>query len=141
MIASGERKSAEDEHVEGRLGRGDPGRRDHLVEGEPDDQREERVGEDVDEQVVAGVRASGASRARIEMTPISAAGVPPRKTIARTSARKLPEIFSCDSVSIGGHVAEGREGEQDAEQGEVPVGLPAPSRPPTAQHQRRGRAT
>ncbi len=34
------------------------------------------------------------------MTPISAAGVPPRKTIARTMARKLPEIFSCDSVSI-----------------------------------------
>ncbi len=34
------------------------------------------------------------------MTPISAAGVPPRKTIARTSARKLPEIFSFDSVSI-----------------------------------------
>ena len=34
------------------------------------------------------------------MIPISAAGVPPRKTIARTIARKLPEIFRCDSVSI-----------------------------------------
>ena len=31
-------------------------------------------------------------------TPISAAGVPPRKTIAITRARKLPEIFSFDSV-------------------------------------------
>src|SRR4051794_40107177 len=29
-----------------------------------------------------------------------AAGVPPRKTMARTIARKLPEIFSLDLVSI-----------------------------------------
>src|SRR3954447_4780753 len=31
-------------------------------------------------------------------TPITAAGVPPRKTIATTRARKLPEIFTLDSV-------------------------------------------
>src|SRR5215218_9298561 len=31
-------------------------------------------------------------------TPITAAGVPPRNTIATTRARKLPEIFSFDSV-------------------------------------------
>ena len=33
-------------------------------------------------------------------TPINAAGVPPRKTIARTSARKLPEIFTFEVVEI-----------------------------------------
>src|SRR5215213_706298 len=43
-------------------------------------------------------RSCGASRQRtqptaIVITPSSAAGVPPRKTIARTRARKLPEIL------------------------------------------------
>src|SRR3954453_11162684 len=33
-------------------------------------------------------------------TPISAAGAPPRKTIAKTSARKLPEIFTFEVVLI-----------------------------------------
>ena len=31
---------------------------------------------------------------------MSAAGGPPRKTIARTRARKLPEVFSLELVSI-----------------------------------------
>ena len=45
----------------------------------------------------------GASRQRnqpieIVSTPISAAGVPPRKTMARTNARKLPEAFRWPGV-------------------------------------------
>ena len=51
------------------------------------------------------------------MTPISAAGVPPRKTIARTRARKLPEIFSLRFGLDRGQVAEDREAEQDREAG------------------------
>ena len=71
---------------------------DDFVESDAADQREGHVGEDVVEQVVAARRASDSQPTRIAATPISAAGVPPRKTIATTRARKLPEIFTFDSV-------------------------------------------
>ena len=57
----------------------------------------------------------------IEMTPIRAAGVPPRKTIARTEARKLPEIFSRDCISIAVTSLK-IEKPTDPEQAEIPVG-------------------
>ena len=93
-------EGAEDEDVEGRFGGDDP-RRLRSLRGR---RRRRPAGRSmkVSELTSRSCRPSRkrSQPARIEMRPISAAGVPPSRTMARTRARKLPEIFRRDSVSI-----------------------------------------
>ena len=58
----------------------------------------------------------------IVTTPISAAGGPPRRTIARTIGRKLPESFTFEVVVIAVRSLKMEKASRIAEQGEIPVG-------------------
>ena len=57
----------------------------------------------------------------IVTTPIRAAGAPPRKTIASTSDRKLPEIFTAAEVVAAEMSLTIEKASSEAKQGEIPV--------------------
>ena len=119
----GELEEGEDQQVEGRVGGREPERLDALVEGDPADQREGRVGEQVAEQVVRLVapaaQPAGEHRGDADQRRRRAAEEDHRQDQGEEGAGDLDLGLGGDR----GEVAEDREGEQDPEQGGIPVGL------------------
>ncbi len=118
-----ELEEGEDEQVEGRVRRGQADRLHALVEGDAAEQREDRVGEQVVEQVVAFVvpahEPADEHRGDADQRSRRTAEEDHRQDQGEEGARDLDLGFGRDR----GQVAEDREGEQDGEEREVPVGL------------------
>ena len=92
------------------------------MEGDAAEQREGRVGEDVVEQVVPGVapaQPAGEDRGDADQRRRRAAEEDHRQDQGEEAAGDLDLRLGRDR----GQVAEDREGEQDAEQAEVPIAL------------------
>ena len=119
----GELEEGEDEQVEGGVVSGETDRLRALVEGDPAEQREERVGEDAVEQVVALVVPAGEpadeDRGDADQRRRRAAEEDHRQDQGEKGAGDLDLGLGRDR----GQVAEDREGKQDDEERQVPVGL------------------